>query len=184
MKYVCCVHNNRHQYDAYKQQLLHSDGIPPRERSPRARRFFHRRQPHSDRNGGGGGSSGFRNDRGGRRRRRPTEPKVESNNAEQNIDSSENKPKSRRRFNRRGKSKKPTEPNKCDEKPESLQLTASNLTTLLTELNMGANTLNTANSTSSESLDFEKINSEDTNLCSAALQSASSRIAASFNKGN
>lgn len=43
---------------------------------------------------------------------------------------------------------------------------------------------NTANSTSSESLDFEKINSEDTNLCSAALTSASSRLAATFSKGN
>lgn len=172
----------RHQYDAYKQQLLRSDGIPSRERSPRARRFFHRRQPrdfeHNGRN------DGFGNDRG-RRRRRPIDNIPKESNHEQNIENSENKQKSRRRFNRNRKSKKPTEPNKNDANPTgSIQLTESNLTTLLSELNMGNKSLNTANSTSSESLDFEKINTEDTNLCSAAMTSASSRLAATFSKGN
>lgn len=166
---------NRHQYEAYKQQLLRCDGIPPRERSPRARRFFHRRQPRGFEYNG-------RND--GRRRRRPADNFQKESNQEQNIENSENKQKSRRRFNRNRKSKKPTEQNKIDENSGSLQLIESNLTTLLSELNMGNKPLNTANSTSSESLDFEKINTEDTNMCSTALAAASSRLAATFSKGN
>lgn len=188
---------DRHQYDAYKQQLLQSGGISPRERSPRARRFFHRRQPrdgnYSNRNGDNVG--GMRNDRGGGDRRRHRRPapaalsstainKGDTNNREQNNENSENKQKSRRRFNRNRnrKSKSATdEQNKMgDEKTGILQMTASNLTTLLSELSMGANSLNTANSTSSDSLDFEKISPEDTNMCSTT----SSRLAASFNKGN
>lgn len=190
----------RHQFDAYKRQLLQCGGVAPRERSPRARRFFHRRQPrdggnYSNRNGGN--AAGMRNDRGGdrRRQRRPLPSaaagssnanKGDTNNPEQNNENPENKQKSRRRYNRNRKPK-PTADDQIkihDEKATSmsgsLQMTASNLTTLLSELSMGANSLNTANSTSSESLDFEKINTEDTNLCSAT----SSRLAASFNKGN
>lgn len=172
----------RHQYDAYKHQLLRCSGLPPRERSPRARRFFHRRQPRDlDRNGG------IRNDRG-RRRRRPNDNNFskESNNQEQNNENAENKKKPRRRnYNRNRKAKtSQTEQNKDDTKIESIQLTESNLSTLLSELNMGNKSLNTANSTSSESLDFEKINTEDTNPCSATMTAASSRLAASFNKGN
>ncbi|XP_031619920.1 Y-box-binding protein 1-like [Contarinia nasturtii] len=174
-----------HQYDAYKQQLLRIDGISSREKSPRARRFFHRRQPrdmdHSGRNGG------IRNDRGFRRRRPAAENVSNQSNQEQNIENSENKQKPRRRYNRNRKSKNnnTTEQSKDDANTESL-LTESNLTTLLSELNMGNQTLNTANSTSSESMDFEKINREDTdtNLCGISLTSASSRLAASFNKGN
>lgn len=189
------IHFGRHQYDSYKQQLLQSGGISPRERSPRARRFFHRRQPrdgnYSNRNGGGN-AAGMRNDRGGggdrRRHRRPApassaSTKGDTNNQEQNNENnSEIKQKSRRRFNRNRKPKSMTdEQNKMgDDKTGVLQMTTSNLTTLLSELSMGANSLNTANSTSSESLDFEKINTEDTNMCSAT----SSRLAASFNKGN
>lgn len=184
----------RHQYDSYKQQLLQSGGITPRERSPRARRFFHRRQPrdgnYSNRNGSGN-AAGMRNDRGGdrRRHRRPvpasssSNNKGDTNNQEQNHENnSENKQKSRRRFNRNRKPKSTIDDqNKMsDDKTGVLQMTTSNLTTLLSELSMGVNSLNTANSTSSESLDFEKINTEDTNLCSAT----SSRLAASFNKGN
>lgn len=161
---------------------MQSNEIPPRERSPRARRFFHRRQPrngdHSGRNGG------IRNDRGRRRRRPNGAAASDTNNQEPNTENSENIPKSRRRYNRGRKSKHPIDSNKDDDKPEQLQLTASNLTTLLSELNMGTNTLHTANSTSSDSLDFEKINSEDTNLCSPVMQSSGSRLAASFNKGN
>lgn len=187
----CSFHFDRHQYDAYKQQLLQSGGISPRERSPRARRFFHRRQPrdgnYSNRNGGN--AAGMRNDRGGdrRRQRRPAPAssanKGDTNNQEQSNENSENKQKSRRRFNRNRKPKSTTdEQNKMsDDKVGVLQMTTSNLTTLLSELSMGANSLNTANSTSSESLDFEKINTEDTNMCSSAT---SSRLAASFNKGN
>lgn len=149
---------------------------------------------HSGRNGG------IRNERGGFRRRRPATENVSNQpSQEQNIENSENKQKSRRRFNRNRKSKNnnnnnnnntntntTTEQSKDDGNAESLLLTESNLTTLLSELNMGNKTLNTANSTSSESLDFEKINTEDTdaNLCGIALSSASSRLAASFNKGN
>lgn len=174
---------DRHQYEAYKQQLLQSNGIPPRERSPRARRFFHRRQPrngmHSGRN------DGIRNDRGRRRRKPNVATASDTNNPEPIIENSENRPKSRRQYNRGRKSKQLIDSNKNDDnKPEQLQLTESNLTTLLSELNMGGNTLNTANSTSSDSLDFEKINSEDTNLCSPVLQSAASRLAATFSKGN
>lgn len=120
---------NRHQFEAYKQQLLRSDGIPPRDRSPRARRFFHRRQPRDFEHNG-------RND-GNRRRRRPVDHFPKESNHEPNIENSENKPKSRRRFNRNRKSKKPTEQNKNDANSGSLQLTESNLTTLLSELNMG-----------------------------------------------
>lgn len=176
------LHQFRHQYDAYKQQLMRNNGIPPRERSPRARRFFHRRQPRdfdpSDRNGGMRG-----------RRRRPNEHVSNDNNQEQNIENSTNKKTSqmqRRRYHgkRRNKAKSPTaEQSKDDAKSDSLQLTESNLTTLLSELNMDNKPLNTANSTSSESLDFEKINTEDTALCSASMI-ASSRLAAAFNKGN
>lgn len=180
----------RHQYDTYKRQIFQNGGISPRERSPRARRFFHRREPrdgnYSNRNGGN--AAGSRNNRGDRRRYRkpPTAAataasssnKGDTNNQEQNNENAENKQKSRRRFNRNRKPKSMTdEQNKNDDKAGVLQMTASNLTTLLSELNMGTNSLNTANSTSSESLDFEKINTEDTNLCSAT----SSRLAASFN---
>lgn len=179
------MHQSRHQYDAYKQQLARNNGMPPRERSPRARRFFHRRQPRdfepNDRNGG----------MRGRRRRRPNEHMLNDNNQEQNIENSTNKKTpqmQRRRYHgkpRRNKTKSPTaEQSKDDAKSDSLQLTESNLTTLLSELNMDTKPLNTANSTSSESLDFEKINTEDTALCSASMIAASSRIAAAFNKGN
>lgn len=185
------LHFARHQYESYKQQLLQNGGISPREKSPRARRFFHRRQPrdgnYSNRNGGGN-AAGMRNDRGGdrRRHRRPAGAaanKGDINNQDQNNENqSENTQKSRRRFNRNRKPKSMTDDqNKMnDDKTGVLQMTASNLTTLLSELSMGTNSLNTANSTSSESLDFEKINTEDTNMCS----STSSRLAASFNKGN
>lgn len=175
---VFSFESKRHQYDSYKQQLLQCDGISLRDRSPRARRFFHhRRQPRD-------GDHGSRNDRG-RRRRRPNESTTkESDGHEQNIEHSDNKPKSRRRFNRGRKSKKPLELSKSDDQPESLQLTASNLTTLLSELNMDSKPLNTAHSTSSGSLDFEKISRDDTSLCDPVLQSASSRLAATFNKGN
>lgn len=170
---------------------MQSGGISPRERSPRARRFFHRRQPrdgnYSNRNGGG-----MRNDHGDRRRQRRPAPassaadaanKGDINNQEQNNENnSENKKKPRRRSNRNRKPKSTTDDqNKLsDDKTGVLQMTASNLTTLLSELSMGANSLQTANSTSSDSLDFEKISPEDTNMCS----STSSRLAASFNKGN
>lgn len=193
-------HTKRHQYEAYKQQLVRSNAIP-RERSPRARRFFHRRQTrdfdHNNGRNGGDGGGGIRNDRGGRRRRRPNENVTKESNQEQNIENSENKQKTRRRnYNRNRKSKNNNaagadaiDQNQDDQKPDqSLQLTESNLTTLLSELNMsniGNKSLNTANSTSSESLDFEKINTEDTNMCSSVtMASASSRLAASFNKGN
>lgn len=156
--------------------------MPSREKSPRARRFFHRRQPRDfDRNGG------IRNDRG-RRHRRPFDnlSAKESNYQEQNNENPENKKNPRRRFNRNRKSKiEQTEQNKDDVKTDSIPLTESNLSTLLSELNIDNNkTLNTANSTSSESLDFEKISTEDTNLCSVGLTAASSRLAASFSKGN
>lgn len=175
---------NRHQYDSFKQHLLRCNGIPSREKSPRAR-FFHRRQPRDlnqyDRNGG------IRNDRGNRRRR-PAEIAVVSKttNHEQNIENLDNKQKPRRRFNRNRKPKNAAEQTKNDAMPESI-LTEKNLTTLLCELSLGNNSLITANSTSSDSLDFEKINKEDTpdaDLCSGVLSSAASRLAASFNKGN
>lgn len=166
---------------------MRNNVIPSRERSPRARRFFHRRQPRdfdqNDRNGG----------MRGRRRRRPNENVSNDNNQEQNIENSMGKKMpqmQRRRYHgkRKNKAKNPqSEPSKDDAKTDSLQLTESNLTTLLSELNMGNKPLNTANSTSSES-DFEKIekiNTEETNLCSASMTAASNnRLAAAFNKGN
>lgn len=140
----------------------------------------------------------MRNDRGGgggsdRRRYRRPQPsaagstmsnKGDTNNQEQNNENSENKSKSRRRVNRNRKPKSTIDEQikLHDDKTAAvgpLQMTASNLTTLLSELSMGANSLNTANSTSSESLDFEKISPEETNMCGGT-----SRLAASFSKGN
>lgn len=170
-----------HQYNDYKRELLQHGEHAARDSSPRARRFFHRRTPRS---------YGNYNRNQQRNRKTNDTNKLESDAMQDQNTENENKMKSngrQRRYNRNRRSKKQQSndgnvaQNKID---NDANMTESNITTLLSELDIG-NKMNSANSTSSESLDFEKINSDETTMAIGNLtSSASNRLAASFNKGN
>lgn len=118
----------------------------------------------------------------------------------QNDNLDENKPKTRRRrYNRNRRTRRRTNDgndgkqdqetaDKQDQETGVLQMTESNITTLLSELNIDNRNAISANSTSSESLDFEKIHNDKSNpipcITSMPTASASSRLAATFSKGN
>lgn len=108
----------------------------------------------------------------------------------------ENKPKTRRRRynrNRRTRRRNDNDDNngtgdKQEQETGVLEMTESNITTLLSELNIDNKNAISAHSTSSESLDFEKIHNDESNpipcITSMPTISASSRLAATFSKGN
>lgn len=113
----------------------------------------------------------------------------------QNDNLDENKPKTRRRrYNRNRRTRRRNNDDndgtvdKQDQETVVLEMTESNITTLLSELNIDNKNAISANSTSSESLDFEKIHNDESNPipCITSIQtaSASSRLAATFSKGN
>lgn len=168
-----------HQYNKYKEELMRIGEQAVREQSPRARRFFHRR-----------------NHRGAVSNQKYGHPRWSANPSNDQSrkpidDSPETKPKSqRRRYNRNRRTKRQNNGNgngmPGEERIDNPQMTESNINTLLSELNLDNNVI-TANSTSSESLDFEKINTDESNIpCVGTILSstASSRLAATFNKGN
>lgn len=191
-----------HQYNDYKQELIRYGEQGPRELSPRARRYFHRKQP---RDYGNDGRYDQRNDRNRPRpRRKQTKSKANASDNEAaesskatyhakdddiNDDASGGGNKSRRRrFNHNRKWKKDGKSlNKTEQRDNDSQTNDTNITALLSELTINNKTINTANSTSSESLDFEKINNDDSNISGTGNltpSTASSRLAATFNKGN
>lgn len=167
-----------HQYNDYKRDLIRNGEYAAREQSPRARRFYHRKsmKTHGQPN------------RNQRKNRKVNDNKQDSNaNATERSDDTNKASNTRRNRNRNRRTRKATadpkqHPNATDKGATSDDW---NITTMLSELDL-ANNLASANSTSSESLDFEKINSEETALAmsNAAPLSASSRLAASFGKGN
>lgn len=173
-----------HQYNDYKRDLIRNGEYAAREPSPRARRFYHRKSMKA---------YGQPN-RSQRKTRKANDNKQDANaNANANATATErsddtNKTSNtRRNRNRNRRTRKATADPKQQPNANEKATTPDewNITTMLSELDL-ANNLASANSTSSESLDFEKINSEETVLAmsNAAPLSASSRLAASFGKGN
>lgn len=182
-----------HQYNDYKQELIRYGEQVPRDSSPRARRYFHRKQPKDF------GHDNRHDQRNDRNRRRPNRKQVKKPNAsdndaaessktnnakddENNDDAADGRSR-RRRFNHNRKWKKGGVL-KAEQRDNDSQTNDTNITSLLSELAINKTAMSTANSTSSESLDFEKINNDDSNLSGAGNLTASSRLAATFNKGN
>lgn len=108
----------------------------------------------------------------------------------------EKKPKTRRRrYNRNRRTRRRNNDDnddgtndKQDQENGVLEMNETNITTLLSELNIDNKNAISAHSTSSESLDFEKIHNDKSNpipcITSMPTVSATSRLAATFSKGN
>lgn len=165
-----------HQYDDYKRELLQNGAS--REQSPRARRFYHRRQPRAH----------VQPNRGHRSRHSAPSngPPIEANGGTANAGERRDTNRSSNGRRNRNRNRRPRQRHTASA-TESAAATVddtANISTLLSELDL-TNNLISANSTSSESLDFEKISSDETALaisCAPAPLSTTSRLAASFTK--